>query len=57
MRHAPPRLRAARSAARARQLANQIYLLSHSFGGVIAFRYIEKYPEHVRGLILANSTL
>lgn len=37
--------------------AEQIYLLAHSFGGIIAFRYAEKYPAHVRGLILANATL
>ena len=36
---------------------NKIYLLSHSFGGVLALNYTKKYPQHVYGLILANSTL
>jgi len=35
----------------------KVYLLSHSFGGIIAFNYARKYPEHVHGLILANATL
>lgn len=35
----------------------KIYLLSHSFGGIIAVNYAKKYPEHLYGLILANSTL
>lgn len=35
----------------------KVYLLSHSFGGIIAFNYAKKYPSHVQGLILANSTL
>jgi len=37
--------------------ADKIYLLSHSFGGILALNYAIKYPEHVQGLILANSTL
>ncbi|WP_460766052.1 alpha/beta fold hydrolase [Niabella terrae] len=37
--------------------ADKIYLLSHSFGGILALNYTLKYPEHVQGLILANSTL
>lgn len=36
---------------------DKIYLLSHSFGGVLAVNYAKKYPQHVYGLILANSTL
>jgi Predicted hydrolases or acyltransferases (alpha/beta hydrolase superfamily) len=35
----------------------KVYLLSHSFGGIIAFNYARKYPSHVYGLMLANSTL
>jgi proline iminopeptidase len=35
----------------------KIYLLSHSFGGIIAVNYAKNYPEHLFGLILANSTL
>ena len=37
--------------------ADKIYLLSHSFGGILALNYALKYPEHIQGLILANSTL
>lgn len=37
--------------------ADKVYLLSHSFGGILAVNYALKYPEHVKGLILANSTL
>ncbi|MBN2614179.1 MAG: alpha/beta hydrolase [Bacteroidales bacterium] len=36
---------------------NQVYLLAHSFGGILATNYALKYPEHVKGLILANCTL
>ncbi|MCD6113123.1 MAG: alpha/beta hydrolase [Bacteroidales bacterium] len=36
---------------------NKVYLLSHSFGGILAVNYALKYPNHVKGLILANSTL
>lgn len=35
----------------------KIYLLSHSFGGIIAVNYANKYANHLRGLILTNSTL
>ncbi|MDR6487445.1 proline iminopeptidase [Chryseobacterium vietnamense] len=35
----------------------KIYLLAHSFGGIIAVNYAKKYPEHTKGLILANVTL
>src|SRR5690606_34524228 len=35
----------------------KIYLLSHSFGGILAVSYAKKYADHLRGLILANSTL
>jgi proline iminopeptidase len=34
-----------------------IYLLAHSFGGIIAFNYARQYPGNVSGLILANATL
>ena len=37
--------------------AKKVYLLSHSFGGILAVNYALKYPNHVKGLILANSTL
>lgn len=35
----------------------KIYLLSHSFGGIIATNYAKKHPDHLYGLILLNSTL
>lgn len=35
---------------------SKVYILSHSFGGVLAVNYAKKYPEHLSGLILANST-
>lgn len=35
----------------------QVYLLAHSFGGILALRYAERYPARVRGLVLANTTL
>jgi proline iminopeptidase len=37
--------------------ANKVFLLSHSFGGIIAINYAKKYADHLNGLILANSTL
>jgi len=37
--------------------ADSVYLLAHSFGGIIAANYALKYPEHIKGLILANATL
>jgi len=35
----------------------KIFLLAHSFGGIIAVSYAKKYPQHTKGLILANVTL
>lgn len=37
--------------------SEQVYLVAHSFGGIPAFKYAEKYPQHVKGLILLNATL
>ncbi|NIF03960.1 alpha/beta fold hydrolase [Chryseobacterium sp. Tr-659] len=37
--------------------ADKVYLLAHSFGGVLATSYALKYPDHVKGIILANCTL
>jgi proline iminopeptidase len=37
--------------------AEKVYLLAHSFGGILATQYASKYPDHVKGLILANCTL
>src|SRR5690606_6990098 len=37
--------------------ADKIYLIAHSFGGILALNYALKYPSHVKGVILANSTL
>ncbi|KFF17179.1 alpha/beta fold hydrolase [Chryseobacterium sp. JM1] len=36
---------------------DQVFLLAHSFGGIIATHYAKKYPQHTKGLILANITL
>lgn len=37
--------------------ADSIYLMAHSFGGILAVNYALKYPGHLKGLILANITL
>lgn len=37
--------------------AAKIYLIAHSFGGILAVNYARNYPSHVKGLIFANSTL
>lgn len=37
--------------------SKKVFLLSHSFGGVIAANYALNYPKNIRGLMLANSTL
>ncbi|MGZ3835653.1 MAG: alpha/beta fold hydrolase [Flavisolibacter sp.] len=42
---------------RAKLHIQKMYLLSHSFGGIILINYARKYPQHVKGLILVNSTL
>lgn len=42
---------------RAKLKIDKMYLLSHSFGGILLINYAKKYPQHVKGLILANSTL
>jgi proline iminopeptidase len=42
---------------RARLNLEQWVVMSHSFGGIIATAYARKYPQRVRGLILANSML
>lgn len=36
---------------------DKIFLLAHSFGGIIAVSYAKKYPQHTKGLILSNITL
>lgn len=36
---------------------DRVFLLAHSFGGIIAVNYAKKYPQHTKGLILANVTL
>ncbi|WP_374463871.1 alpha/beta fold hydrolase [Chryseobacterium sp.] len=35
----------------------KVFLLAHSFGGIIAVNYAKKYPQHTKGIILANVTL
>jgi proline iminopeptidase len=42
---------------RAKLHIEKMFLLSHSFGGVILINYAKKYPQHVKGIILVNSTL
>lgn len=42
---------------RAKLNIDKMYLMSHSFGGVLLINYAKKYPQHVKGLILANSSL
>lgn len=37
--------------------AGKVYLMAHSFGGIIATSYAAKYGDHLKGLILVNSTL
>jgi proline iminopeptidase len=36
---------------------DKVFLLAHSFGGLIAVNYAKQYPQHTKGLILANITL
>ncbi|EJL73606.1 alpha/beta fold hydrolase [Chryseobacterium populi] len=36
---------------------DKVFLIAHSFGGIIAINYAKKYPQHVKGIILANVTL
>lgn len=36
---------------------DKVILLAHSFGGIIAAAYVNKYNENVNGLILMNCTL
>lgn len=42
---------------RQRYNADSVYLMAHSFGGILAVNYAQKYPNHVKGIILVNSTL
>ncbi|WP_294964600.1 alpha/beta hydrolase [uncultured Flavobacterium sp.] len=42
---------------RASLKTSKVFVMGHSFGGILAAKYAEKYPEHVKGLILLNSTL
>ena len=42
---------------RIRYNADKVYLLAHSFGGILAANYALQYPSHVKGIILANCTL
>lgn len=37
--------------------AAKVYLMAHSFGGILALNYALSHPDRVEGLILANSTL
>lgn len=42
---------------RAHLKTGKVFVIGHSFGGILATKYAEKYPQHVKGLILLNSTL
>jgi len=42
---------------RASLKTSKVFVMGHSFGGILAAKYAEKYPQHVKGLILLNSTL
>lgn len=37
--------------------ADSVYLIAHSFGGILAVNYAHQYPTHVKGIVLINSTL
>ena len=37
--------------------ADKVYIMAHSFGGILACKYAQRYPQHVLGLILLNVTL
>lgn len=37
--------------------AAQVYLMAHSFGGILAYNYALRYPGHVKGLMFLNATL
>lgn len=37
--------------------SEKVYIMAHSFGGILAVKYAEQYPVHVKGLILVNVTL
>jgi len=37
--------------------ATKVYLMAHSFGGILALNYALSHPDRVEGLILVNSTL
>lgn len=36
---------------------NDWYLIGHSFGGILAVNYANRYPERTKGIILSNATL
>ena len=33
------------------------YVMGHSFGGILAVNYAERFPEGTKGIILSNATL
>lgn len=37
--------------------ADKVFLMAHSFGGILAVNYAARYPGHLAGIILANVTL
>lgn len=36
---------------------DEMYIMAHSFGGILAVNYADTFPERVKGLILTNVTL
>lgn len=36
---------------------DQVYLMGHSFGGILVTHYAKKYPQHLKGIVLLNATL
>ncbi|PBI90885.1 Proline iminopeptidase [Flavobacterium sp. ACN2] len=36
---------------------SKVFIMGHSFGGILATEYARKYPQHIQGLILLNATL
>ena len=37
--------------------AKKVFLMGHSFGGILISSYAKKYPQNLKGLIFLNSTL
>lgn len=44
-------------AVREKYQTDSVYLMAHSFGGILAVNYALRHPAHIRGIILVNATL